>query len=337
MTSDVSIETVRLIIRTVTMADIENVASSWKLDDRSIPLAEAEQKILWMLSNHAQNSPEKLIHLCLAIIIKDTNEFVGWCGLDHLDQTKVDPALFYLLKANYWGKGLATEAARALLSYAFTQMELASIHGGAAPENLASKRVMEKLGMKYVGLDEEGGYAFTITQEEYWNIDGNKMRSKLILIGGEAWTGKSTCARILFERLPNSAWLDGDDVWRVNPWSLDDPRLRTSDTNMAFVLQTYLQSKFDYVILSSIVLSDPFIIARILERIRNIEYDLLSFTLMCDEATLTERAKRRDGESNPQFFLLEATRALINTIKIDTSNKKPEKIVDEMLPVIHGK
>ena len=65
---------------------------------------------------------------------------------------------------------MATEAAQALLDYAFTQLELASIHGGAAPENLASKRVMEKLGMKYVGLDEEGGYAFTVSKEEYLNI-----------------------------------------------------------------------------------------------------------------------------------------------------------------------
>ena len=57
-------------------------------------------------------------------------------------------------------------------------------------------------------------------------------KAQLILIGGEAWTGKSTCARVLFTRLYNAAWLDGDDVWRVNPWSLDDPRLRTSDINL---------------------------------------------------------------------------------------------------------
>jgi ribosomal-protein-alanine N-acetyltransferase len=169
MKSNVSIETARLILRTVTMADIEAVASGWKLDDGPIPHKEAEQKISRMLANHAQNTPGKLIHLCLAILLKDTHEFIGWCGLDHLDRTKADPALFYLLKANYWGKGLATEAAGALLSYAFDQMDLASIHGGAAPENIASKRVMEKLGMKYAGLDEEGGYAFTITREEYWS------------------------------------------------------------------------------------------------------------------------------------------------------------------------
>lgn len=160
------------------------------------------------------------------------------------------------------------------------------------------------------------------------------MKPKLILIGGEAWTGKSTCAELLYKRLSNSAWLDGDDVWRVNPWSLDDPRLRTSDINMAFVLQTYLQSRFDYVILSSIVLSDPSITARILERIQGVEYDLLSFTLMCDEATLTERARQRDHTANPSFILLEATKALVDTVKIDTAQRGPEQIVDEMLGVI---
>ena len=94
------------------------------------------------------------------------------------------------------------------------------------------------------------------------------MKSKLILIGGEAWTGKSTCAEILYKQLDNSAWLDGDDVWRVNPWRVDDPRIRTSDLNMAFVLQTYLQSKFEYVILSSIVLTVPAIKDRILGKIQ---------------------------------------------------------------------
>jgi len=170
MTSVVLIETTRSILRTVTMLDTAGVASSWKLDEGSISLLEAEQKIERMLSNHAQNIHGKIVHLCLAVIFKDTNEFIGWCGLDHTNQKDTDPALFYLLKANYWGKGLATEAARALLDYTFTQLELASIHGGAASENLASKRVMEKIGMKYIGLDEEGGYTFTINRNEYLSI-----------------------------------------------------------------------------------------------------------------------------------------------------------------------
>ncbi|GAP12762.1 acetyltransferase [Longilinea arvoryzae] len=167
MAGECFIETARLILRTVTPADVAGVASSWKLDEGPIPLPEAERVIQRMRANHAQNRPGKIVHLCLAILSKETNEFIGWCGLDHTQPADADPALFYLLKSDDWGKGLATEAARALLDYAFTRMELPSIHGGAAPENLASKRVMEKIGMKYVGLDEEGGYAFTISRKEF--------------------------------------------------------------------------------------------------------------------------------------------------------------------------
>jgi gluconate kinase len=163
------------------------------------------------------------------------------------------------------------------------------------------------------------------------------MKSKLILIGGEAWTGKSTCAEILYKELHNSAWLDGDDVWRVNPWSADDPRLRTSDINMAFVLQTYLQSKFDYVILSSIVLSVPSITERILQRIHGVDYELVSFTMMCDERTLIHRAKQRDQNLIPNFLVLDQTKTLSNTIKINTANTNPDDVVHEILSVVCGR
>lgn len=157
--------------------------------------------------------------------------------------------------------------------------------------------------------------------------------AKLILIGGEAWTGKTTCAETLFCRLYNSAWLDGDDVWRVNPWSLDDPRLRISDVNMAFVLQTYLQSKFDYVIFSSIVLCDPGITERILKMIEGVEYELLSFTLVCDAATLRCRARQRNNNTSPDFLLLHQAMEL-NTIKIDTANRAPEDVGDDMIAIV---
>ena len=168
MITRVFIETARLILKTVTMDDIDDVALSWKLDDAPISREEAENQVIWMLDNHKQNTPGRLIHLCLAIIHKDAQEFIGWCGLDHRDQTKANPVLFYLLKASYWGKGLATEAAQAVLGYAFSELGLARVDSGAAFENVASKRVMEKSGMRYLGLDEEGGHSFTLTQEEYF-------------------------------------------------------------------------------------------------------------------------------------------------------------------------
>ena len=169
MTTRVWIETARLILKTVTMEDVEDVALNWKLDAPPISREEAETQVVWMLANHKQNVPVKILHLCLAITHKDTREFIGWCGLDHLDQTKASPVLFYLLKASYWGKGLATEAVKAVFGYAFGELNLPRIDSGAAFENHASKRVMEKIGMKPIGLDEEGGYTFMLTREEYWS------------------------------------------------------------------------------------------------------------------------------------------------------------------------
>lgn len=164
----VFIETARLILRTVTMDDVDNVALTWKLDDGPISRQEAESQVLWMLGNHSRNVPGRLVHLCLAMIEKEAREFIGWCGLDHRDRTRVNPVLFYLLKPSHWGKGLATEAAAAVLGYAFGELGLARVDAAAAFENIASKRVMEKIGMRYISLDHEGGHSFTLTKEDYY-------------------------------------------------------------------------------------------------------------------------------------------------------------------------
>lgn len=166
---DIWIDTPRLILRTASMSDLDAVASSWRLDEEPLSRAEAKEKLDWMRVNHSANLPGQLAHLCLAIVDRETRTFIGWCGLDHLDRTQADPALFYLFKGDYWGRGLATEAAEALLTYAFSQLKLASLHGGAAADNLASKRVMEKLGLRYVGRSGDGGFEFVLTAEEFWS------------------------------------------------------------------------------------------------------------------------------------------------------------------------
>jgi [ribosomal protein S5]-alanine N-acetyltransferase len=174
MIAQVSIETARLILRTVTMDDVDDVALAWELDDGPISRAEAERQVAWMLDNPRQNAPGSVLHLCLAIVHKETREFIGWCGLDHRDRVQAAPVLFYLLKAHYWGKGLATEAARALLGYAFGELGLARVDGGAAFENAASRRVMDKIGMTYLGLDGEGGHSFTLSREVFRRAVGKQ-------------------------------------------------------------------------------------------------------------------------------------------------------------------
>lgn len=166
----ICLETSRLILRTVTMEDVDAVAYSWKLDQGSISMQEATDRVRWMQANHSQNRSGKLVHLCLAILHRETRELIGWCGLDGTDQARPNPVLFYLLKARYWGQGLTTEAARAVLEYAFIELALLRIDSAAANENIASRRVMEKLGMRYLGLDSEGGHAFTLARDEYLRL-----------------------------------------------------------------------------------------------------------------------------------------------------------------------
>lgn len=174
------------------------------------------------------------------------------------------------------------------------------------------------------------------------NEPGPHVRPRLVLIGGEAWTGKTTCARLLLASLDNAAWLDGDDVWRVNPWTVEDPRLRTSDVNMAFVVATYLSSGFDHVILSSIVLSDQEITDRILGLVDQgaggggevPDHDVVRITLTADEPTLRARAQGRDGEGDPQFRLRERAAALRGTVHVDTTGRSPEDVVAELLSVL---
>lgn len=170
MAAQVCIETARLILLTVTLQDIDRVAESWRLDEGPISLEAARGRVQWMMDNHAQNMPGRLVHLCLAILDRRSPEIIGWCGLDHRDRSRDNPVLFYLLKQRCWGQGLATEAAQAVLGYAFGPLNLPRIDSAAAADNIASKRVMEKLGMAYLGTDPEGGYNFTMTREAYFRV-----------------------------------------------------------------------------------------------------------------------------------------------------------------------
>ena len=87
-----------------------------------------------------------------AVEFKDEGALVGWCGLVYLEDGEEVEVGYGFSKA-HWGKGLATEAARASLRYGFETLGLERIVAVAQPENVASRRVMEKIGMKYVRKD----------------------------------------------------------------------------------------------------------------------------------------------------------------------------------------
>lgn len=64
--------------------------------------------------------------------------------------------LLYGLAPERWGQGLATEAARAVLHYGFTEGDLTAILAATDPPNLASQRVLDRLGMTYTGEKQRG-------------------------------------------------------------------------------------------------------------------------------------------------------------------------------------
>ena len=86
-----------------------------------------------------------------ACILKATGEHIGFCGLKYIKEIEGVDLGFRFLPA-HWGKGLATEAAQPWVDYGFTKLQLREIIGLAEPENHASIRVLEKVGMKFTGV-----------------------------------------------------------------------------------------------------------------------------------------------------------------------------------------
>jgi ribosomal-protein-alanine N-acetyltransferase len=84
------------------------------------------------------------------VVHKADQSVIGHCGLKYWPDS-LDVEVFYALAKPYWGQGLATEGARASLRYGFEERELDHIIAAAFVDNLASRRVLEKIGMTYTG------------------------------------------------------------------------------------------------------------------------------------------------------------------------------------------
>jgi [ribosomal protein S5]-alanine N-acetyltransferase len=96
-----------------------------------------------------------------ACIVKATGEFIGWCGVKHLPEN-AEYDIGYRFLEPQWGKGYATEAARATLLFSRQHLAAERVVGRAMPENLASVHVLEKIGLVYEGEVEEEGVPLKI-------------------------------------------------------------------------------------------------------------------------------------------------------------------------------
>ena len=160
------------------------------------------------------------------------------------------------------------------------------------------------------------------------------MQKKLILISGSPCVGKTAVGERLFESYDNSAYLDGDWCWCVHPFSVTDRRLRNGDISMAFVLSNYLESDFEYVFFTSVVLTDPGIRKGILNGITAKDYQVIGFTLTCSEETLKRRHDKRGDKGETNYYWLHLP-PCSGDIVIDTDGKKIGDIVKEMVQHIN--
>ena len=150
---NVVIETERLLLRTFTEDDapliydlnLDPEVTRYTLDPM-VSIDQAKEVLLntilpqYALYNHGR----------WAVHVKPDLEFIGWCGLKtRPEMNEID--LGYRFIKTAWGKGYATESAYASLKYAFEKLEHDRIVGRALPPNIASLRVLEKIGMSYVG------------------------------------------------------------------------------------------------------------------------------------------------------------------------------------------
>lgn len=82
---------------------------------------------------------------------KSTGDFVGWFSYRPVESTATPEAeIGYRLRRSAWGRGYATEGAGALLRQGFAELEIERVIATTYEENLASRRVLEKLGLRLV-------------------------------------------------------------------------------------------------------------------------------------------------------------------------------------------
>jgi len=156
-----ALTTPRLILRALSESDAVSLHRVWNDTDvtryfpnTTPPSQENVQQVILRQLQHWKEYG----YGWWAVELRAGNEMAGWCGLQYLPETD-EAEVAYLLGKAFWGKGLATEGARASLRYGFDVVGLKSIVAIADTKNRASQRVAEKLGMaftyraQYFGMD----------------------------------------------------------------------------------------------------------------------------------------------------------------------------------------
>ncbi len=144
-------ETNRLLLRHLVMDDLNDLFVLYSDPDirRYFPegvlnLDDTREELEWHMNGHPRH-PELGLW---ATIHKETGKFIGRCGLLPWEiDGKLEVEIAYLLDKSFWHQGLATEAAQGILKYGFEKLSLSRLICLIDPDNIASQRVAERIGM----------------------------------------------------------------------------------------------------------------------------------------------------------------------------------------------
>ena len=165
------LETERLILRELTA---EDAANFYRLNQDhevvkytgDVPFSDIEEARQFLLK---YDQYKKYRVGRWAVVRKSDNVFLGWCGLKYHPQTNEYDLGFRFFR-KYWNQRYATESAKACLKYGFNELHLDSILGHAMKANLASVKVLEKIGMRFdrtTDFEGQEGVLFTIFQNDF--------------------------------------------------------------------------------------------------------------------------------------------------------------------------
>lgn len=149
-----AIRTLRTLLRPVSMEDVGKLHRIWRepavrrffWDDEEIPYERAEAAVREVVEDFGRHG----FGLWISERRQHRGDPIGFCGLRHLDD-EPEVEILYGISPPEWGRGFATEVALAVLRYGFERAGLDRVLGIADAGNLASRRVLEKIGMTFKG------------------------------------------------------------------------------------------------------------------------------------------------------------------------------------------
>jgi RimJ/RimL family protein N-acetyltransferase len=153
-----TLHTPRLLLREFALSDatdVQRLASDYAVADttQNIPHPYPDRAAAEWISTHGL-AFEAGDAATFAIVLRQEDALVGTAGI-RFDLRSDSAELGYWIGRPYWGRGYCTEAALAVLEYAFGDLNLNRVHASHLLRNPASGRVMQKLGMTREGLRRE--------------------------------------------------------------------------------------------------------------------------------------------------------------------------------------